>query len=209
MRQMLTDYGMRAAFELANTAASSPFEADAVDAMMDELLLHLPEDHEINADFEFPFQGKTITVKDTIKAMQTQLPRLRVDAISRFEKYFQGGTDLEKIIGDYSGGHNETRRTLRHMGIFLLEAISVRSELLFPSLMSMNAGQAEDVGTGYMRFAGMIEDYVVMQVRGPHLPPLSPARTITHLRQYIPELDFEMRSVLAGNERLPEPSAFN
>lgn len=199
MSNFITDYGMRAAFAAAQKPVDITNDPRAVDAALDEMLRSLPDEHPIDTGFSFTFNGRQITAADVLKMAAPQIHRIRLDAITQFERYFTGSTDPQKLIADYQSGGEQARRTLRLMGIFPLEAISVRSEIAFPQLIQLNAGLHADETTGFGSVAAMFENSVLLQLTGPYLPPKSPANIVEYLQKAIPELDRQTRQFLASN----------
>lgn len=207
MRPNITDYGMREAFEFVNVQPDNTFDPRDIDFLLDQLLSSIPEDGLFPDNFIVKIKGKPVTAEDAFGMIMTQLPRLRMDAINLFEDYFREGTDAQKLLNDYESGDGEARKVFRYMGIFLIEAVNVRTELAFPQLMSLRAGLSEEdrAQFGLYRFFGPME---WAEIQGPHVPPLPASRVVQLLRERMPEIDQLARNIIA-NGSAPEARAFN
>ncbi len=206
MIKVVTDYGMRTAFDAAQSPQVDPEKASIADKLLDSLLRSLPEDDPIHPDFALRLNGNIITAAEVLQSAAAQMPRMRLNAVQIFEEYFQKRPHIDSLLQDYQGGDESARRALRYMGIFPLEALSVRGELLHPKLMEMHARLDKDQQTGFVGIRRLLDDDTILEYTGPHLPPLPPNMVAVFFKEWAPYLDKRSRDFLAGHSSPPARS---
>ncbi len=198
MQTTITDYAMRESFAFYSTPKQEEkFDPREIDFLLDNLLANIPEEGTFSDGFVLEYKSNPLTPEDAFGMIATQLPRIRIEAIRLFEDYFQKGTDIQKLLSDYEAGEELARKTMRYIGIFPVEAMNVRTELANPRLMELRAAQQEDQRSMiYLR--RVMGPFLVGEIEGPHLPPMSLKKVIEHMQTAIPQVDQLARSIVAN-----------